>query len=185
MLAPVTNAILWLNIILNPVSGMLRHVRHLIPRNSPLAPLRSPLGSPDTALYFVAMVDIWHYWGFLTVIYLAALRQTPQELVEAATVEGAGVLQLFRFIYLPTILPTVLLMFVIITIFSFLTFEYVYIMTGGGRRTARRCSAPTPTRWRSTRCSTARAAATGLVMSFFGLAASAFYVWMSRREVSA
>ena len=88
VLAPVTNAILWLNIILNPVSGLLRHVRHLFPRNSPLAPLRSPLGSPDTALYFVAMVDIWHYWGFLTVVYLAALRQTPQELIEPPPWKG-------------------------------------------------------------------------------------------------
>ena len=185
VLAPVTNAILWLNIILNPVSGLLRHVRHLFPRNSPLAPLRSPLGSPDTALYFVALVDIWHYWGFLTVIYLAALRQTPQELVEAATVEGAGVLQLFRFIYLPTILPTVLLMFVIITIFSFLTFEYVYIMTGGGPAHGSEMLSTYAYTLAFNALQYGKAAATGLVMSFFGLVASVFYVWMSRREVSA
>lgn len=182
VLAPVTNAILWLNIVLNPASGLLRQIRPYIPRDSLLAPLRSPL-SPDVALFTVAAVDIWHYWGFLTVVYLAALRQTPQELVEAAMVEGANALQLFRHIYLPTILPTVLLMFVLITIFSFLTFEYVYIMTNGG--TGSEMLSTYAYNQAFHKFQYGRAVATGLVMSAFGLLASFFYVWMSRREIRA
>ncbi len=182
VLAPVTNAILWLNIMLNPVSGLLKHVRPLIPRGSALAALRSPL-NPDMALFTVAAVDIWHYWGFLTVIYLAALRQTPQELVEAATVEGANAFQLFRFIYLPTIMPTVLLMFVLITIFSFLTFEYIYIMTNGGAGSEMLSIYAYNQAF--LKFQYGKAVATGLVMSAFGLLASFFYVWMSRREIRA
>lgn len=182
VLAPVTNAILWLNIILNPASGLLRQIRPLIPRGSILAPIRSPL-NPDFALYTVAAVDIWHYWGFLTVVYLAALRQTPHELVEAAMVEGANAFQLFRHIYLPTILPTVLLMFVLITIFSFLTFEYVYIMTNGG--TGSEMLSTYAYNQAFHKFQYGRAVATGLVMSAFGLLASFFYVYMSRKEIGA
>lgn len=182
VLAPVTNAILWLNIMFNLQAGMLKHVRAFIPRNSLLAPLRSPL-NPDFALYTVAAVDIWHYWGFLTVVYLAALRQTPHELVEAAMVEGANAIQLFRYIYLPTILPTVLLMFVLITIFSFLTFEYIYIMTNGG--TGSEMLSTYAYNNAFLKFQYGRAVATGLVMSAFGLLASFFYVWLSRREIRA
>lgn len=182
VLAPVTNAILWLNIVLNPATGLLRQIRPYIPRDSLLAPIRSPL-SPDVALYTVAAVDIWHYWGFLTVVYLAALRQTPHELVEAAMVEGANALQLFRHIYLPTILPTILLMFVLITIFSFLTFEYVYIMTNGG--TGSEMLSTYAYNQAFHKFQYGRAVATGLVMSAFGLLASFCYVWMSRKEIQA
>ena len=91
----------------------------------PGAAWAEPLGNIHTALYAVAAVDIWHFWGFLTVVYLAALRQTPVEQIEAALVEGANGWQVFRYVYLPSIKSTIQLMWVMIIIFSFLTFDYV------------------------------------------------------------
>ena len=70
--------------------------------------------------------------GYLTVIYLAALRQTPTDQVEAARIDGCNGWQLFRYIYLPNIKSTVNLMFVMIVIGSFLAFDYVKLLTGGG-----------------------------------------------------
>jgi len=176
VLAPITNAVLWLNIIYNPLSGVIGYFR-----NHGSA-IDNPLASTNTALYAVAGVDIWHFWGFLTVVYLAALRQTPIDQVEAALVEGANGWQVFRFVYLPSIRPTLQLMWVMIIIFSFLAFDYVYLLTQGGPANS--------TEMLSTYAYTAafsafqfgKAAAVGLVMSGFGLLSSFLFVWLSRKE---
>ncbi|MBP3319444.1 MAG: sugar ABC transporter permease, partial [Ruminiclostridium sp.] len=78
LLAPTTNAIIWLNMIFSPNAGLVGFLQKLGWE------ITSPLGNMETALAGVAAVDIWHYWGFLTVIFLAALRQTPQDQLEAA-----------------------------------------------------------------------------------------------------
>lgn len=179
VLAPVTNAILWLNIILNPVTGVIGYLRKL-GLNVP-----APLGNIDTALYAVAAVDIWHYWGFLTVVYLASLRQTPLDQVEAAQVEGANGWQVFRYVYFPSILPTVMLMYVMIIIFSFLTFDYIYLLTGGGPAHATEMLSTYAYTLGFSTFQVGRASAVGLIMSAFGLVAAVFYTWLSRREVAA
>lgn len=90
------------------------------------------LGDPNIALFSVAFVDVWHFWPFVMVLFLGALQQIDPTLYESAKVEGANKAQEFFFITIPCILPT--FMFVIITIimWSFLTFDYVWVMTGGG-----------------------------------------------------
>jgi len=85
-----------------------------------------------TALYAVAGVDIWHFWATSRSCFFAAMRQTPEDQLEAAFIEGANGWQVFRNVTLPNILPTVALMFVLVTIFSFLTFDYIYLITQGG-----------------------------------------------------
>lgn len=179
VLAPITNAILWLNIILNPVSGVIGYLQDLgldIP---------APLGNINTALYAVATVDIWHFWGFLTVVYLAALRQTSIDQVEAAMVEGANSWQLFRHVYFPSIKPTVQLMFIMIIIFSFLTFDYVYLLTGGGPAHATEMLSTYAYNFAFLSFQFGKAAAVGLIMSLFGLIASFIYTWLSRKDVTA
>ncbi len=179
VLAPVTNAMLWLNIIFNPLTGVVGYLRKLgldVP---------APLGNVDTALYAVAAVDIWHYWGFLTIVYLASLRQTPMEQIEAAQVEGANGWQVFRYVYLPSILPTLLLMYVMIIIFSFLTFDYIYLLTGGGPAHATEMLSTYAYTLGFSTFQVGRASAVGLIMSAFGLVAAGFYTWLSRREIAA
>jgi raffinose/stachyose/melibiose transport system permease protein len=90
------------------------------------------LGSPDTALYGVAFVDNWHFWGFLVVIYLAAMSAVDTELYEVARLDGATRFQQFRFVTLPSIRPTLVFTLLMIIIWSSLVFDYVYILTGGG-----------------------------------------------------
>jgi len=175
ILAPVTNALLWLNIIFNPVSGLIGFL------NDNGWKLGAPLGNMRTALYAVAGVDIWHYWGFLTVVYFASMRQTPVDQVEASIIDGCNLWQQFRFIYYPNIKTTMKLMFIMIIIFSFMTFDYVYLLTGGGPARATEMLSTYANSY-FTSFQTGKAASVALVMSLFGFSAAALYVRLSRRE---
>jgi raffinose/stachyose/melibiose transport system permease protein len=89
-------------------------------------------GRRDTALYGIVFVDGWHWWGFLVVIYLAAMTQVDKELYEVARLDGATRFQQFRFVTLPSIRPTLIFTMLIIFIGTTLVFDHVYILTGGG-----------------------------------------------------
>jgi raffinose/stachyose/melibiose transport system permease protein len=92
----------------------------------------SLLGNSGRALYLVFIASLWKGWGFPMVMFLAAMQQIPTELYEAAVIDGATRLQQFRYITIPSIRPTVVLVLVFTLIGSMLVFDYIYIMTGGG-----------------------------------------------------
>lgn len=92
----------------------------------------APLGNGKLALYAVAFVDNWHWWGFVLVLMFSALHQVDRSLLEAATMEGAGPVRKFFSVTIPQIKPTILSYFTFIIIASFTTFDYVWIMTQGG-----------------------------------------------------
>lgn len=116
----------WKGMIYSPTTGVFAWLQGLG------VPVTSPLGAAETALYGVLFVDMWHWWGYLAVIYLAALRQVDRSLVEAAVVDGATRLQIFRRVLLPMIRPTVLFMILMTIIWSFKVFDWIFIMTEGG-----------------------------------------------------
>lgn len=89
-------------------------------------------GTRASALYGVAFVDAWHFWGFLVVIYLSAMSAVDIELYEVARLDGASRFQQFRFVTLPSIRPTLVFTILMIIIWSSLVFDYVYILTSGG-----------------------------------------------------
>jgi raffinose/stachyose/melibiose transport system permease protein len=173
VLAPVVNALVWLSIIYNPNGGVIG-VLHI----------SSPLSSLHGAIYAAAAVDMWHYWGFLTVVYFGALRQTPVEQIEAAICDGAGPWQVFKHVYLPSIRPTLLLMGVMTVIFSFLAFDYVYLLTQGGPAHSSEVMGTYAYAFAFSAFEFGKASAVGLIMSFFGLIASCVYTWMSRRQLT-
>ncbi len=177
ILAPVTNAILWLNVIFSPTSGLIGYLK------KSGFDISVPLSNTKTALFAVAGVDMWHYWGFLTVIYLAALRQTPKEQIEAGVIEGASGWQVFRYIYLPNIKPTLQLMFVIIIIYSFLTFDYIYLITSGGPAHATEMLSTYAYTFAFSMFQMGKAAAVSLVMGMFGGVAAFLYIWLSRKDI--
>jgi raffinose/stachyose/melibiose transport system permease protein len=90
------------------------------------------LGDPRTVMPTIAFVDNWHWWGFLMVLFLAAMQNIPRDLYEAARMDGANRWQEFRFITLPGIRPTVVFMLLMSAIWSFLVFDYIWILTQGG-----------------------------------------------------
>lgn len=176
LLAPTTNAVIWLNIIFSPNAGLVGFMQSLG------YDITSPLGNMGTALAGVAAVDIWHYWGFLTVIFLAAMRQTPQDQLESSKLDGANGWQTFRYIYLPSIMPTVLMMMVFIVIYSFMTYDYIYLLTSGGPAHSTEVLSTYARSLAFSAFKFGKAAAVSLVMGVFGSIAAFFYTWFSRKE---
>lgn len=128
VIASVVNAAIW-EIILDPSQGVGAQLNRIgIPWLNNVA----FFGDVRFALPSVAFVDNWHFWGFLVVIFLAAMQTVPQELREASRVDGGGRFREFWHVTLPGIRPTLVFVVVIVTIWSFLTFDYVYIITQGG-----------------------------------------------------
>lgn len=176
VLSPIVNVIVWQNIIFNPIFGLVGFLN----RNGIDIP--SLLSSRTTALYAVAATDIWHYWGFLTVVYLASLRQTPMDQVEAAMVEGANGWSMFRYVYFPNVLPTFKLMMIMSVINSFLTFDYINLMTSGGPAHATEMLSTYAYTFAFSMMQVGKASAVALFMSAFGLFASVVYIRMVKEE---
>jgi raffinose/stachyose/melibiose transport system permease protein len=143
--------------------------------------LSDPLADPDRSLYAVAAVDIWHWWGFLAIVFLAAMRQVGIEQIEAARLDGAGFLALLRHVLLPGISPTLTLMLILTVIWSFQVFEFIYIVTRGGPAYGSEVLATLAYRHAFLEADVGQAAAVACVMSLFGLCATAVYLRLQVR----
>jgi multiple sugar transport system permease protein len=95
-------------------------------------PRQGFLQNPSQALVVLAIVYFWTQFGFNVVIYLAALQDIPQEVAEAAAIDGAGRWARFWHVTLPTVRPVTIFLLVwgLIDVFQF--FDLVYTTTKGG-----------------------------------------------------
>ncbi len=84
------------------------------------------------ALFSVALVTIWKGVGYYMMIYLASLMSVPQDLYEAADIDGANFLQKHLTVTVPHIVPTIALVSTISTISAMKVFAEIYVMTKGG-----------------------------------------------------
>lgn len=95
----------------------------------------SPIGwlrDADWALVAVLIVTLWKSIGWSMVFYLVALRNLPSDLLEAASIDGAGSWDKFRSITLPLISPTTFFLSIILTIQSLQAYDQINVMTQGG-----------------------------------------------------
>ncbi len=83
---------------------------------------------PSLALVAIAIFSIWQSMGFDIVIFLAGLTNIPGELYDAARIDGANGVQLFRYITVPLLAPTTFFVVVISVIYSFQAFNHIYAM---------------------------------------------------------
>jgi alpha-1,4-digalacturonate transport system permease protein len=90
----------------------------------------------DWARMWVVLVSIWAQMGFYTLILLAGLQSIPAELYEAGQIDGANGWKSFRFITLPLLMPTMLVVTVLSLIRAVQVFDQPYVLTGGGPGTA-------------------------------------------------
>lgn len=90
------------------------------------------LTDPDLALFSVTLVNAWRGTPFMAVVVLAGLQAIPNELYEAATIDGAGKLQRFVHVTLPLVMPVMLTALVLSIIWTFSDFGIVYGLTKGG-----------------------------------------------------
>lgn len=126
---PEVSAVLVFIWMCNPSFGVFNVFARLIPGID--ENLRW-LSDPNLAMPLVIAISVWKAFPFTTLVFLAALQAVPDDLYEAARVDGAGSVQSFRFITIPAIAPTLMLMAVLISIFSFKQFTLIWLTTGGG-----------------------------------------------------
>ena len=90
------------------------------------------LTNPDWAMFAVSLSSIWQNMGLSFIIVLAGLQNVPDEVVEAATLDGYGPVRRLLRITLPLISPVLLFLLVVLVIFGLQAFAQVDILTGGG-----------------------------------------------------
>lgn len=90
------------------------------------------LGNPDVAWLGVVVADIWIGTPFMAIIFLAGLQSIPEELYEAAAIDGAEKWHQFRYITIPQLKSVLLIATLLSTIWTFVSFDVIWTMTGGG-----------------------------------------------------
>ncbi len=123
---PVVMIFIW---ILSPQFGVVNIFARMLPGVT-----ENPqwLQVPWLAMGWVVLIASWKAFPFYSLVILAALQSVPQEIYEAAKVDGASPWQLFWRITIPSISSTLELLVVLASIFSFKQFTIIYLMTGGG-----------------------------------------------------
>ncbi len=173
VISPVIICAIFSSMIFNPRSGILGFINR-----SELLPfvLKNPLTSVRHSIWAVAFVDNWHWWGFLTVVFLAAMRQINVELLEAAEMDGASFLQKFFRIVIPSIKSNIFFMLLMTIIWSFLAFDYVWILTQGGPGNSSEMLATLSYKYSFYHHDIGSGAATALTMSLLAGGVIYFYV---------
>jgi raffinose/stachyose/melibiose transport system permease protein len=128
VLSEVVTAVLF-TMIFSPNQGLANHVTKLIG----LGDLGATwLADPDTVMYSLFLVISWKYFGFHTILYLAGRQGIPQELHDAAAIDGAGPWQAFRRITLPLLGPTIRISVFLSILGTIQLFDMIWVLTGGG-----------------------------------------------------
>ncbi|MBK8046663.1 MAG: sugar ABC transporter permease [Anaerolineales bacterium] len=112
-----------------PVNDLIRWVNSLLGLSIPVP---NWLGSSQFSKWAVVILTLWKNTGFTMVVYLAALQGVPQELYDAASVDGASAWRRFLNVTVPLISPTTFFLFVFQTIGAFQLFTEPFVMTQGG-----------------------------------------------------
>jgi len=124
--APVSIGLIW-KLMFNPSMGLINYF---------LWELRLPIcnwiSDASTALFSIALVDIWQWTPFMFLILLAGFTSVPREPVEAAMIDGASGWRILRRIYIPYMKPVILVALLIRSMDALREFDKIYILTGGG-----------------------------------------------------
>jgi len=127
MMAPVVAGLVWFYLF-NSTFGWY----HWIFQSLGLVGARSILGSAETAMFGVVMVDVWQWTPLIVLIVLAGLKRVPQDQLEANMVDGAGPLRNFLSITLPNLYPFLLIAILLRFMDNFRFIDAILQLTGGG-----------------------------------------------------
>lgn len=126
LVSPIVIGYLW-TLLLSPTFGPVNTLLTKVGLESWALPW---LGDPDTALWVVILVSVWQWIGFPVLLYGAALGGVPEELTEAARVDGASHVQAFRRITFPLLVPAIGTVSVLTFIFAMEAFALPYAFGG-------------------------------------------------------
>src|SRR5580698_7306093 len=126
MLSVVIIGFTW-NLILSPLWGVAEGFLKAIGLGAWFAPW---LGLPSTALVTLSLISVWQFVGIPMMLIYAALLNIPDELVDAARVDGLGQMRIFLHIKLPLVLPTIGLISILTFVGNFNAFDLIYSVKG-------------------------------------------------------
>ena len=127
-MAPALKGFSW-RFMLNPHFGIFDAILDfLIPAMSDVV----WLGEPFWALFWLAITEVWGWAPYIGLVFIGALDSIPREILEAARVDGASGVQVFFRVTLPMIMPILVMITLLKTIFSVKQFDAVVTLTGGG-----------------------------------------------------
>ena len=130
VLPPIVVAVVWKLIFTPDISPLHRALADIG------LPMHSLIANPDLALWAIVVADTWEWFPFTMLMVLAALQMVPGEPIDAARIDGAGRLALFRHILFPYIRPTLVVAGLFRLIDSIKAFPLIYVLTNGGPGTA-------------------------------------------------
>lgn len=113
--------------LLDDQFGLIPHWINLV-TGARIAPLSSPLAAQASLI----LVNVWKNAPFMAVVFLAGLQGVPEDLYEAAKIDGAGRLQRFRAITFPLMLPLLIAQGMFFVVWHLASFDLVYGLTNGG-----------------------------------------------------
>ena len=90
------------------------------------------LGSVNYTIFIVGLVNVWMWTGLSMMIYVAAINSIPEEIIEAAKIDGLGYFGMIRRIIIPLVIPGLTINILISTIGSLKVFDIVMVLTKGG-----------------------------------------------------
>ena len=122
---PTVSALIWKNLLMNPVNGLFAWIAHGVG----LPPLDWFAAIPLTA---IVLIVAWEWLPFAFLILMTALQSLDEEILEAARLDGAGPIALFRFVQLPHLGRSISVVVMIETIFLLGIFAEIYVTTAGG-----------------------------------------------------
>lgn len=119
--------------LFNPTLGLVNPLLDLLGINSANVDL---LGNSDTAIYAVIAMSQWQYIGYTVILFIVAMQNIPEDLYEAAEIDGANAVQRLLRITLPQMKDTIMINMIIVVSGSIRVFDEVYVMTSGGPGTS-------------------------------------------------
>ncbi|MFF1506742.1 carbohydrate ABC transporter permease [Streptomyces sp. NPDC058326] len=143
------------------------------------------LADPSTVMPTLFVVMIWKYFGFHMMLFLAGLQSIPAEILEAASIDGAGALQRFRYVTLPLLGPTIRISVFLSVIGSIQLFDLVWVMTAGGPNHSSETMAISMFQFGFKRYQVGYASAISVVLFVISMVFSLFYQrYVLRRDLS-
>jgi multiple sugar transport system permease protein len=131
IVTPVIVALIW-RYLLDPQFGLVNYAIHLLGYQQDIP----WLGSNSLALPSLILIDIWEWTPFAILVLHAGMLAIPDDLYEAARVDGAGAWQIARHVILPYLSPLILVVLLLRTMDTYRVFDTIFVLTRGGPGTS-------------------------------------------------
>jgi multiple sugar transport system permease protein len=129
---PVVNGLMWQWIY----DAKIGALNGLLVSLGAISEYRGWLSDSTSALLALVFADVWNSLPLAVILLLAALQRIPSELYEAARIDGGSPVQLFRYVTLPWLAQTLLVVLILQTLSAIRAFDIIYVLTAGGPGTA-------------------------------------------------